>query len=395
MIKKSKIILIILLFSIFIVVGCGEESLENFQTCDSMHNQNDCGEVYYCMWDDGFCVRDESVEVTGSNNVEVTGSNNVKVLSDTDSLEVPSSATNSYVSSSNNGTNETEVICTDHDVGPNNYTIVSSATLNNGTVLEDVCNYDGSVVFEATCDFTENIKITPISCDVYDMVCRNGACINNDTESLTCSDSDDGANYNVKGNVSLSNGSISIDYCIGDKLMEYWCDGNMVKVNLVNCQEGYSCSEGACIVNETELTNLDCIDSDDLGSDLEKYYARGTTIGMNGEFRDTCSNNILKEYYCNGSQVNFEEYNCPYGCSPGSDGGSCAVLKSNNCMDSDNGSAIFEKGEGSANSIILNDFCSVDSGSFPISVFEARCMLDGTLRYIETTCGNECSSGSC
>ncbi len=65
----------------------------------------------------------------------------------------------------------------------------------------------------------------------------------------TCSDSDGGRNYALKGEVVLPNGTIYVDYCYNDKiLIEYACD--LLEGTAVNCPTWTSngtCVDGACI----------------------------------------------------------------------------------------------------------------------------------------------------
>ena len=74
-----------------------------------------------------------------------------------------------------------------------------------------------------------------------------------------CYDSDGGQNYEEKGttygkryslNRELSNPNIRTkfeDYCEGPELVEYYCDGNKVKNETVDCGYGSYCENGKCI----------------------------------------------------------------------------------------------------------------------------------------------------
>ena len=63
----------------------------------------------------------------------------------------------------------------------------------------------------------------------------------------TCTDSDGGKIYGVKGEMSI-NGDIQTDFCQGSKLNEYYCAGNVGAMETVDCENyGGTCSDGACV----------------------------------------------------------------------------------------------------------------------------------------------------
>ncbi len=86
--------------------------------------------------------------------------------------------------------------------------------------------------------------------------CDDGNTVNGDgcssscqrESNSTCTDSDGGLNYNVKGTTNYLNGSSFTDQCLGGWLREYYCQ-NWVDYR---CPYGYSCGNGACIVNATQ-----------------------------------------------------------------------------------------------------------------------------------------------
>ncbi len=82
--------------------------------------------------------------------------------------------------------------------------------------------------------------------------CVNGACSGSPPSNpppQTCSDSDGGKNYNVKGTVD-SGGFLISDYCdtTNGKLREYYCFTNGFNSELVSCPQNYYCSNGACVL---------------------------------------------------------------------------------------------------------------------------------------------------
>ena len=63
--------------------------------------------------------------------------------------------------------------------------------------------------------------------------------------SYPCMDTDDGAEYNVKGFVDY-NGRIYEDYCYGNTHMkEYYCNVNWMYQRHHRCENG--CFDGACL----------------------------------------------------------------------------------------------------------------------------------------------------
>ncbi|MBS3091769.1 LamG domain-containing protein [Candidatus Pacearchaeota archaeon] len=84
----------------------------------------------------------------------------------------------------------------------------------------------------------------------------------NCTITPTCTDSDGGLNYDVKGNVISKIEGTFIDYCEqdnGNLLFEYICDDGAindgeVKISEYNCQNG--CSDGACATESSTCQQL-------------------------------------------------------------------------------------------------------------------------------------------
>src|SRR3989344_181275 len=136
----------------------------------------------------------------------------------------------------------------------------------------------------------------------------------------TCTDSDGGKVYLVKGNVvvaGFSGGppdSFAEDNCQSTSvLVEQFCNGDSASSENYTCPSGTTCSNGACIY----VSGAACTDSDG-GKD---YFVKGTAT-RTGEASqvdsDNCmSSTILREVYCNGNILSEENYNCPVGCSTG------------------------------------------------------------------------------
>lgn len=116
------------------------------------------------------------------------------------------------------------------------------------------CNADANAIVYFYCGADSFVKNSSIACRYG---CQNGACI---ATPPTCTDSDNGRDFNTKGTASNSLGETGTDYCSGDHtLVEYYCseDGNgrvkqMSKSCLLGCQNGVCVS---CINNEFRLAN--------------------------------------------------------------------------------------------------------------------------------------------
>jgi|GEM_PF-2621517 len=145
-----------------------------------------------------------------------------------------------------------------------------------------------------------------------------------------CTESDSGLNKNVKGSV-VANGITYDDVCESEgTLREYFCSGTEVSSNLVDCGEGFECSQGACVESEEEeVEEPDCVETDS-GRD---YTTSGTLTYKWSDYVDTCQGNYdMIEYYCEDDKMKQENHHCDVGqrCVDGA----CIVLDAS-CTDSD------------------------------------------------------------
>lgn len=130
------------------------------------------------------------------------------------------------------------------------------ATCYNSTAIQPVyC--EGMFCNNSIC---VNYSNDPISCTSEKICNRTGtgaACMLN--TSFFCTDSDEGINYYLKGNISSSE-NLS-DYCFGtNQLREYFCNftANSIQNKDYNCSiEGKICSNGACIASSC-IQNWSC-----------------------------------------------------------------------------------------------------------------------------------------
>ncbi len=134
-----------------------------------------------------------------------------------------------------------------------------------------------------------------------------------ETTPITCSDTDNGKYFGIRGTATLSDGSLSrTDFCAGNSnLLEYYCDGNQIKVESIICSiKGfYSCdvNQGKCITQSDPQPT--CVDTDN-GINFETPGS--VIIGGNTVIKDGCMilGNIIFERYCDAQGYKYQQYNC-------------------------------------------------------------------------------------
>lgn len=148
----------------------------------------------------------------------------------------------------------------------------------------------------------------------------------------TCTDSDGGLNYYLKGNVTTCSISTNAsacgtapDFCIGSILKEGYCENSQIKVAKFTCPFG--CSNGACIQNSTtNITepvekNLTCRDTDETTYPTLNPFFRGTATAGSDIQTDFCgAQPYLIEFLCRNetsTTVDRVSFHCPYTCSNG------------------------------------------------------------------------------
>lgn len=122
----------------------------------------------------------------------------------------------------------------------------------------------------------------------------------------SCTDSDGGQNYDVKGTTNTNT-----DFCSATTLYEYYCSGDSVVSTTYSCPDGKTCDDGKCIdslcapkvccsVNSDCPDNNPCVTSviSDIGgsSGTCSWYH-----GTNGEYCDKADGNAdcSPEFQCN------------------------------------------------------------------------------------------------
>ncbi|MCX8189902.1 MAG: hypothetical protein N3F05_01595, partial [Candidatus Diapherotrites archaeon] len=281
------------------------------------------------------------------------------------------------------GSGGQQPICADSDGGKDIYT--KGVVEYNGNYYPDMCSSSGGIIEHycetsaSGCD-TNSVKYYQSSCPTG-YRCIDGACQKDTGQPSTCTDSDMGRNYYVRGTTTDPKGSY-IDKCSADgkTLYEYYCvwdnaqmeenptpydyickDGAFVEANpSSNCSDSdggrdiykkgtvnengilstdectcggskvkeYSCSKGRTVVAEEYCpTGYTCKDgacvqgsSPEVCNDSDggkNFDAKGTVVFGGQTYVDFCNGSVVNEHYCESNQGRSTTYNCPYGCSDG------------------------------------------------------------------------------
>ena len=132
--------------------------------------------------------------------------------------------------------------CTDSDSGKNYFEKGVVTLRASDETFTDTC--EGNLLMEGTCDEWGG-KVYEVNCPNG---CQDGACIK---ETLNCTDSDGGKNYNVKGTATDSQSS-KTDYCLegGETVAEYFCKPYKQVVGYVEHGCADICQDGVCVREE-------------------------------------------------------------------------------------------------------------------------------------------------
>ncbi|MEM2949302.1 MAG: hypothetical protein QXT05_02810 [Candidatus Bilamarchaeaceae archaeon] len=263
------------------------------------------------------------------------------------------------------------VLCEDTESGRT--TTVAGTVRSDNKSYTDYCS-DSKTVFEYYCTEGGQVASITIRCDLG-YVCSNGTCI----LSAECTDSDFGQDRHTRGTVTKGAATYT-DYCSdSDTVREYYCSGDNVYWNYLDCPSGYTCSDGRCI-----YVGPECRDSDD-GQDK---YEKGTVTVDGSRYTDYCTDsNTVREYYCSDSKtVSYTSLNCPSGylCSDG------RCVPAPTCTDSDGGD-IYTAGYVRRDSSTYYDSCVSTT-----EVREYQCEGTEVKSYVYTCpTGYACSGGRC
>src|SRR3989339_451469 len=141
----------------------------------------------------------------------------------------------------------TSTACTDSD-GGKIYSTQGVLSYGNKSYT-DYCYANTNYVIEYYCNESDVGKAEYYLCNGG---CENGACKTNSTNPGTCTDTDGGEIYSIRGTTS-KDGSSSTDFCSGNTLTEYYCGPNGILTALATCDGG--CNAGVCVTTCTPNYN--------------------------------------------------------------------------------------------------------------------------------------------
>ncbi|MFH1394190.1 MAG: hypothetical protein ABII71_00115 [Candidatus Micrarchaeota archaeon] len=148
--------------------------------------------------------------------------------------------------------------------------------------------------------------------------------------AVTCEDTDGGPDGAVGGTVT-ANGIPYKDVCEnGRALREYYCSGAQAASRVIDCGDGFLCSDGACVAEpEEEPKAPECTETDD----GKEYGKSGILTYHSSTYTDLCQGNYdMIEYYCENDAVKQENHHCSVGerCTEGA-----CISQDRSCTDSD------------------------------------------------------------
>jgi len=229
----------------------------------------------------------------------------------------------------------------------NNGTFNSLAECQNSCPVTTACITEGKSISVTPVGFTQKCCSGLVLCPPPSgIVGSMGTCQKTCTTPSSCTDSDNGKNYNVKGVVTYQ-GQTYTDQCVEERiigciptttnscspsqstsfLQEYYCEDGVMKNEGHACGSGYTCQDGACkaaTVVTTKPLAL-CTDSDN----GQNYNVKGTTTYNGSTVPDICGKdanvggtpqtlNSLQEFYCGSNGQRYVDfYECPNGCENG------------------------------------------------------------------------------
>jgi hypothetical protein len=193
----------------------------------------------------------------------------------------------------------------------------------DGKCVEGECTSNCHYCGDGNCDPGEYSRICHEDCE--GPYCGDGECISpenyyncfEECGALTCTETDDGIDYEVKGTVTDIYGRVNTDSCASNtRLMEYWCMEGYGSSGwrYYDCGIGGSCVDGACIIDTSDF----CYDTDYGVYSSRPGEVKGYFNEEYYETRDYCVDEThLKEYYCEGDIAEEEDIECTAGCMHG------------------------------------------------------------------------------
>ena len=219
-------------------------------------------------------------------------------------------------------------------VGNNNITLLNVG--EGGSILVDVGG-TREIITLGYDKLVNNLLIQNVDINYNDDINKRSAILKIVLATpISCTDSDGGLNYNLKGNVVYNNLTY-YDYCTsGSNLAERYCSSGTVQTAYYNCPDWVygMCYDGACLVNTTMTTtststtttplSQSCIDSDGNNLNIGGYVYFDPHNATTGTYYDYCysNNQYVQEYVCGiglngGYYISGGGYYCLDGCVAG------------------------------------------------------------------------------
>jgi len=190
--------------------------------------------------------------------------------------------------------------CTD----PDSHDYLRNSTCKSDLVdASDYCAGSSDLV-EFTCSPNEYCTPEKTPCPFG---CKGGKCLPG--QNSKCADTDE-LNPSQKGRAfgNYENATIYnyLDRCDGStRVLEYYCtDGKLLQQQVLDCPNNGACVDGACV---SQPTTPSCSDTD--GG--KNYEVQGVCSDSSGSFKDSCTENGVNEYYCNGGYCKSVTSPCP------------------------------------------------------------------------------------
>lgn len=269
-----------------------------------------------------------------------------------------------------------------------------------GTICSD-CGNGICEAWENKCNCNEDCTDVPICVDKCgDGICAENVCTGTgcpcaespttcpeDCAQVTCTDTDGGRDYYVKGMITDSDGISQVDYCISlstgnpiVNLMEFYCSEEGIRAVSEEYLCPHGCTDGAC--NECSVDS-DCATASSGDSQGTRYIcSRGKCIPYIPACVDKCGDGNCDDIVCTGTGCACAENptNCPADCAE------------ETCTDTDGGINYYVKGVATSSNLKSEDYCAIPIS--PNLLYEYYC-LGHELKAIEYTCEYGCTDGAC
>ncbi len=240
-------------------------------------------------------------------------------------------------------------ICSDTDGGPNDYATKGKVTSGKVSATDSCAS--STILTEYGCHRQGIFVPRSIDCQANNQVCLDGACVNS---QATCTDSDGGKNYLVKGYVRTPSISGS-DFCLGNDLLEYSCVGGNSQSEQVSCEKqfgtGSTCKDGACSGNSAQVSEIvRCVFNGNApGTEQNCYSEKGSCQGTQTAGGSGSSYCDVKVSGWNGQQVEWKSscggyqysrmdgetekvmFDCNQTCDDGTPVGKCSTKQPYHC----------------------------------------------------------------